>query len=76
MKYLVYLLCLLVFFEYFMDIARAVGGQDFSSKYYKTVSDSIKSMSLRKFFKFRIFSIITALTMIFISAYVAFNIEV
>lgn len=76
MKFLVYLLCFLVFFEYLMDIVRAVGGQDFSSKYYKTVSDNIKKMSLQKFFKFKIFSIATALIVIFISVYVAFNIEV
>ena len=76
MKYLIYLLCLLVFFEYLMDIVRVIAGKDYTEKYYRDISDRHKRMSESKFFNFRFFVVIFALTMIFISAYVAFNIEV
>ena len=76
MKYLIYLLCLLVFFEYLMDIVRAIAGKDYTEKYYGDISDRFKKMSESKFFNFRFFVVIFALIMIFISAYVAFNIEV
>lgn len=74
MHNLIYFVCFLLFIEYAMDIYKVVKGKEYSSDYYKSISDRISAMSNQSYSNFRFLIIFQAIVILSIVIYVAISI--